>query len=123
VFTTPKLHAGSVFAVSGKVDQHTNMPSSAARKLGIGVDDGAVFRLTRAVAEKLPLCVSVFTPNVEITKRLMSAYDDTERLAMLVRVVYEPPDRPWPRILLHRGRTPKSKKFAFIVDELVQEVE
>src|SRR4051794_13971558 len=33
VLTTPKAHDGQTFALTGKVDQHTGMPSSAARKI------------------------------------------------------------------------------------------
>ncbi len=59
VFSMPKAHAGKVFAVAGKVDQHMPMPSSAARKIGAGEDDGVIYRITRAVAKNLPIYVTV----------------------------------------------------------------
>src|SRR5262249_51359140 len=70
LFTTPKLYDRHVFAVTGKVDHHQTLNSSAARKLNAVIDEGAVFRLSRNVAKKLPQYVSVFTVNGKDTQRL-----------------------------------------------------
>jgi hypothetical protein len=121
IMTLPKHYADKPFVVVGKVDQHASMPSSAAKKIGAVVDEGAVFRVTRAVAKRLPQYVSVFTPNAKITHALMDAYDAGERMAMLVRVVFAPPAGPWRGFFFIEDGPPKSKKFAFAVEKLVTE--
>ena len=121
IFTTPKLYAGRCFAVSGKVDHHQTLNSSAARKIDAVVDEGAIFRMTRSVAKRLPLYVSVFAPNGEITERLMNAYDDGERLVAMVRVVYAPPEGAWRGFFFIEAEGQRSKKFAFVVDKIVAE--
>ncbi len=122
VFSMPKAHMGKVFAVAGKVDQHMPMPSSAAKKIGAGEDDGVIYRITRAVAKNLPIYVTVYAPTAEIAQRLMTAYDDGERVVMLVRVVYDPYKGPWRGFFFIEDGPPKAKKFAFVIEKLVTEI-
>jgi transcriptional regulator with XRE-family HTH domain len=122
VFATPKHEAEhrKMYAVCGKIDQYESMPSSVAKRIGADDGAGAIFRVTRAVAKRLPLYVSVFCPDGETTQRLMSAYDAGERVALLVRVVFDPYKGPW-RGFFFIEEGSKAKKFAFIVDKFVTE--
>jgi hypothetical protein len=121
VFTTPKHFAdkGQLFAVSGKIDQHESMPSSVVKRLGAVDGEGAIFRITRSVSKRLPIYVTVFCPSGEITQKLMSAYDTGARVAMLVRVVFDPYKGPWRGFFFIETGAPKAKKFAFVVDTLL----
>lgn len=118
--TMPKAHADQIFAVCGNVDQHKGMPSSVSKRLGAPQDDGAIYRVTRAVAKRLPLYVTVFAPHAETAKALMEAYDSGERICMLVRVVYDPYEGPWRGFFWFEDET-TAKKFAFVVTKIVTE--
>jgi hypothetical protein len=118
--TLPKAHADQVFAVCGKVDQHKGMPSSVSKRLGVAPDEGAIYRVTRAVAKRLPLYVTVFAPHTETAKSLMDAYDSGERVVMLVHVAYDPYQGPWRGFFWFEDEG-TAKKFAFVVDKIVTE--
>jgi transcriptional regulator with XRE-family HTH domain len=123
VFTTPKLFDRHVFAVKGKVDHHQTLSSSTAKKIGAAVDEGAVFRLSRMVAKKLPQYVSVFTLNAATTTQMMKAYDDEAWLTLIVHVHYDPPAGPWRGFFFIEADGQKSKKFCFVVEKIVTEIE
>jgi len=122
IFSTPKFYDKHVFAVVGKVDGHQTQPSSAAKKIGADVDEGAVFRLSRNVAKRLPQYVSVFTRDADTTQRMMKAYDDQEWMMVLVHVHYDPPAGTWRGFFFVEAAGQHSKKFCFVVDKIVTEV-
>jgi transcriptional regulator with XRE-family HTH domain len=121
VFNVPKFYEKHVFVVVGKVDALQTLNSSAAKKIGAAPDDGAVFRVSRNVAKKLPQYVSVFTRDAETTKRMMQAYDDGEWMMALVHVHYDPPAGPWRGFFFIEAEGQRSKKFCFVVDQIVTE--
>jgi hypothetical protein len=96
------------------------MPSSVSKRLGTPVDDGAIYRVTRAVSKRLPLYVTVFAPHAETSKALMDAYDSRQRVVMLVRVVYDPYQGPWRGFFWFEDEG-AAKKFAFVVTKIVTE--
>jgi hypothetical protein len=97
------------------------MPSSVSKRLGAPQDDGAIYRVTRALAKRLPLYVTVFAPHAETAKTLMRAYDIGERVCILVRVVYDPYQGPW-RGFFWFDDGSIAKKFAFVVTKIVTEM-
>jgi hypothetical protein len=118
-FTQPKLYEGRVFVVTGKVDQHAALPTSAARKIGAKPDEGAVYRVTRNVSKRCPIYTTVFAPALDLSQHLMDAFDSAEPVALVVRVVYAPPEGPWRGFFFIEDGPPKSKKFALVVDKFV----
>lgn len=121
--TMSKAHAGKVFAVAGNIDQHAPMPSSVSRRLGSPEGDGAIFRLTRMVSRRLPFYASVFVRTADLAEQLMSAFDEGRRVAVVTHVVYDPYQGPWRGFFWIEDGPPKAKKFAFVVDKIVTEID
>jgi hypothetical protein len=91
-----------------------------SKRLGAEPDEGVIYRVTRSVAKRLPLYVTVFAPHGETAKSLMEAYDSGERVTMLVRVVYDPYQGPWRGFFWFEDEG-TAKKFAFVVTKIVVE--
>lgn len=50
----------------------------------------------------------------------MAAYDGGERVTMVVRVAYHPPEGSWRGFFFIEDGPPVSKKFAFVVEKLLR---
>ena len=120
LLTAPKKYDGCEFAIVGKVDQQTSLPSSTAKVLGADPDDGAVFRLHRWVTKGLPLYMTVFATSAAVRDHLMDRYELPEQVTLVVRVVFNPPKAPW-RGFFFFEKPPKARKFALVVCEIVRQ--
>jgi len=117
-FSIPKAFEGHRFLVIGRVDQHASLPSSAARVLGAHPDEGAIFRVSRTVAKRLPLYVTVFAPKAEHSRALLELHDTPTRVNLIVRVAFAPPTGKWRGFFIFET-PPKARKFAYVVEKIV----
>jgi transcriptional regulator with XRE-family HTH domain len=117
-FTKPKAFEGHKFAVIGRVDQQQSLPSSAARVLDAEPDVGAMFRISRAVAKRLPQYVTVCAVTDEHSDLLMSLHGTPTPVTALVRVAFAPPAGAWRGFFIFEY-PPRARKFAYVVERLL----
>jgi hypothetical protein len=116
--TACALYKDQRFAVAGKVDNHESLPDPAAKVLDVEIGVGARFMLVRKIAKGLPLYATVFTREIDHTRRLIDCAEAGDKITVISRVVVAPPKDDWKGFFIFE-KPPKPRPFAFVVEEIV----